>query len=255
MGNSKFDGVVLMKSFSVEKDLLRRKIWSLMEERGISRFPKPVFGRIPNFVGAEIAAARVVEEEEYERARVVKVNPDAPQHTVRLKVLLDGKMLLIPTPRLREGFKVLDPGKTPRRSYAEASTIRGSFRYGKPCQLDELPRVDLIVVGSVAVSTEGVRIGKGGGYSELEYAILRDAGAVGEDTPIFTTVHDVQIAGDVPKELHDLTVDAIVTPTRTIRVKRRYERPKEIFWEKISQDQLRDIPILSELRKTSVPLG
>jgi len=255
MGNSKFDGVVLMKSFSVEKDSLRRKIWSLMEEGGISRFPKPVLGRIPNFVGAEIAAARLVEEEEYRRARIVKVNPDAPQHTVRLKVLLDGKMLLVPTPRLREGFMVLDPDGIPRGSYAEASTIRGSFKHGRPCRLDELPRVDMVVDGSVAISEDGVRIGKGGGYSELEYAILREVGAVGDDTPVFTTVHDVQIVDHVPKEPHDLTVDAIMTPTRTIRVKRRYERPKGILWGKISQDQLRNIPVLLALRKAGVPLG
>jgi len=223
-----------------------------MEERGITRFPRPVYGRIPNFMGAEKAALKLVEQNEYQRAEVVKVNPDSPQRPVRLRVLLDGKKLLMPTPRLREGFMVLDPRKIPGESYPKASTIKGAFRYGKICPLRELPRVDLIVTGSVAVSDDGVRIGKGGGYSEIEYGVLREIGAVEDETPIFTTVHDLQIIDDAPKEPHDLAVDAVITPTRIIRVKRRSKRPEGIFWEKLTQRRILETPILSELKRTSV---
>jgi len=99
----------------------------------------------------------------------------------------------VPSPRLRRGFILLDPKSIPKKSYAEASSISGSFKYGRFCSLKELPEVDLIVAGSVAVSTDGARIGKGGGYSELEYGILTELGLVEEKTPIFTTVHDAQI--------------------------------------------------------------
>jgi len=238
-----------MRSLSYEKDVLRRKIWTLMEEKGIARFPRPVFGRIPNFVDAEKAALRLIEQEEYQRAKFVKVNPDAPQHSVRFQVLSDGKTLLMPTPRMGKGFMVLNPHKIPLRLHVSASTIRGSFKYGRQCHLGELPQVDLIVAGSVAVSKEGIRIGKGEGYSEIEYAVLREMGAVAEETPIFTTVHDIQIVNEVPWEPHDLMVDLILTPTRTIRVKRQHERPKGIFWEKITAQQLQGIPILSELKR------
>jgi hypothetical protein len=33
----------------MEKDQIRKEIWQLIEERGIARFPRPVYGRIPNF--------------------------------------------------------------------------------------------------------------------------------------------------------------------------------------------------------------
>ncbi len=242
-----------MEDLSAEKDAIRRKIWSLIEEKGVSRFPKPVFGRMPNFVGAERAALRLIEQNEYQRAEVVKVNPDSPQRPVRLRVLLDGKKLLMPTPRLRKGFMVLDPRKTPRESYPKASTIRGAFRYGELCPLRELPRVDLIVTGSVAVTNDGVRIGKGGGYSEIEYGVLREIGAVEDETPLFTTVHDLQIIDDAPKEPHDLAVDTIITPTRIIRVKKRSKRPKGIFWERLTQRRLLEIPILTELKRINIP--
>ena len=236
-----------MERSSTRKDVIRRRIWSLMEERGISRFPKPAFGRIPNFVGAEKAALKMTEQREYQRAEVVKVNPDAPQRRVRLAVLSDGKKLVMPTPRLREGFMILDPLEVPRGSYSRASTIKGSFEFGSKCPVVELPCVDLIVAGSVAVTEEGVRIGKGGGYSEIEYGILREVGSVVEETPIFTTVHDLQIVDDAPMEPHDLIVDAVITPTRVIRTKGGSKRPKGILWERLTERLMRDIPVLLEL--------
>jgi 5-formyltetrahydrofolate cyclo-ligase len=39
---------------------LRERVWRLLEERGVARFPRPVYGRIPNFVGAETAARRIL---------------------------------------------------------------------------------------------------------------------------------------------------------------------------------------------------
>ncbi|MDH5687991.1 MAG: 5-formyltetrahydrofolate cyclo-ligase [Candidatus Bathyarchaeota archaeon] len=232
-----------------EKDSVRRKIWTLMEQSGIARFPRPVFGRIPNFLGAEAAARRLSEQAEFESARIVKVNPDAPQRKVRMAVLSSRKVLVMPSPRLRKGFIVIDPGKIPEGFLSEASTIRGAFKHGQFCSLRDLPRIDLVVAGSVAVSLDGVRIGKGGGYSELEYGILRELDLVREDTPILTTVHDVQVVGRVPREPHDLVVDAIVTPTRIIRIKRRSPRPKGIIWKLITADMLDDMPILAELKR------
>jgi len=241
--------LMIMEFSLFEKDEIRRRIWSLMEEMGVSRFPKPVFGRIPNFVGAEEAAQKLVKQEEFQRAEVVKVNPDAPQNKVRAEVLSAGKLLLMPTPRLRRGFMLLDPNKISDKSYMRVSSIKGAFKHGKLCPLEELPNVDLIVAGSVAVSKDGIRVGKGGGYGEMEYGVLREIGAVGEETPIFTTVHDVQVVDKVPKEPHDFTVDAIITPTKTVRVKRRYKQPDGIYWERITEEQLRDMSILSELKK------
>ena len=54
----------------------------------------------------------------------------------------------------------------------------------------------------------GYRLGKGEGYADLEYAMMRDIGAVDENTVIITVVHDCQIL-DIPDDLmeeHDFDV-------------------------------------------------
>lgn len=235
-------------SESERKKGLREKVWSLLEERDVARFPRPIEGRIPNFQGSEEAARRILHTAEFFRAGVVKVNPDYPQLEVRRGALMAGKTLVMPSPRLRAGFFILDPARIPERLRRRAATIRGSFRYADRKGLD-LPTVDLIVCGSVAVTEDGARVGKGGGYSELEYAILRELKLVEEDTPIATTVHELQIVEEAPVEDHDFSVDLISTPERTIKTKGLRHRPRGIIWEKLSEKQLDDVPILKKLKR------
>jgi hypothetical protein len=83
---------------------LRKRIWDYMEENDIARFPRPVHHRIPNFVGADLAAKRLIQLPEFQSANIIKVNPDTPQRPVRHFVLEQGKTLLTPQPRLRTGF-------------------------------------------------------------------------------------------------------------------------------------------------------
>jgi len=232
-----------------DKDEIRKEIWKILENRGVARFPKPIHGRIPNFMGAEKAAERMINQKEFENAEVIKVNPDSPQMPVRRLALKLGKLLIMPTPRLKKGFMLLDPDKIPREALVKASTIRGAFKYGRICSLKELPQVDLVVVGSVAVSKDGVRIGKGGGYSEIEYGILRELSLIDEGTPVFTSIHDFQLIDSAPKEDHDLVIDFIFTPRRTLRIRRKYPQPKGILWERLTDRQICEMPVLLELRK------
>ena len=234
-----------------EKRRIREYIWRLLEERGVAAFPRPVYGRIPNFKGAEVAAEKLFSTPEWRRARIVKVNPDAPQRPVRLRALIDGKILVMATPRMREGFLLLDPRLIPPQYYRDASTIRGAFRWGRKLTLDDLEKlkIDLIVTGSVAVDRSGGRLGKGEGYAELEYAVLRELGAVTEDTPVATTVHDLQVVERIPREEHDLTVDIIATPRRLYRIEPRPPKPPGILWDRLPEEKLREIPLLRELRR------
>lgn len=220
-----------------------------MEESGVARVPRPVFHRIPNFQGAEEAAARLVGLSWFRNASYVKVNPDSPQRMVRFHTLAEGKVLLTPTPRLRGGFLLLKSEVVPERMHREASTIRGAFRFGRPVGLEELPKIDLIVVGSVAVSPDGGRLGKGEGYGEIEYALLREMNRVDDKTPIITTVHDHQIVADIPVEEHDVPVDIIVTPKRTIETKTKHRKPSGIIWRLIDERRILEMPILKTLKE------
>src|SRR6185503_2836804 len=87
---------------ALTKDALRQRVWALLVARHVARFPFPIHDRIPNFVGAEAAAARAAELPEWRTARRLKCNPDAPQRPVRLRALRDGKIVFMAVPRLRE---------------------------------------------------------------------------------------------------------------------------------------------------------
>ncbi|MEM4713656.1 MAG: 5-formyltetrahydrofolate cyclo-ligase, partial [Candidatus Bathyarchaeia archaeon] len=83
-----------------------------MEKSRVAAFPVPCWGRIPNFIGADVAADKLRQLEEWKRARVVFVNPDSPQRKVRENALMDGKILIMASPRLERGFILIDPAKT-----------------------------------------------------------------------------------------------------------------------------------------------
>lgn len=234
---------------SDEKNKIRIMVWKMLEEKGVARFPKPVYGRIPNFIGAEEAGDKITMLEEYRRAKVVKVSPDSPQYTIRLKCLIDGKTLIMPTPRLREGFLLLVPSKIPRKFLEKAATIRGAFQFGVKVDPEDLPRVDLIVLGSVAVGRDGSRIGKGEGYGEIEYAILREYDRVKEETLIATNIHDLQLLDSVPQDPYDVPVDVIATPTKIIRTQSNKPKPKGIIWELLTEEKLNEIPLLRILKE------
>lgn len=238
-----------MGEAATAKDALRRHVWALLERQGIARFPRPVYGRIPNVEGAEDAALRLAGEPEFRRARVLKVNPDAPQRPVRYRALLDGRRVVMPTPRLRGGFVLLDPSRIPPALLRAAASIRGAFQHGRPLALEEIPAPDLIVVGSVAVAPTGARVGKGEGYSELEFAVLAELGVVRPHTPIATTVHDAQVVDPFDVEPFDVPVDLIVTPTRVLRTRPHLPRPRGILWELVTEEMLDRMPVLAELRR------
>jgi 5-formyltetrahydrofolate cyclo-ligase len=234
---------------------VREGVWRELDARGISTFPRPVRGRIPNVRDADAAAERLARTAEWHAARVVKVNPDAPQRGVRFRALKQGKVLLMPTPRLRAGFLRLDPSKIPPNRWFAASSISGASALGAMVDLDDLPPIDLLVFGSVAVTAAGDRVGKGEGYAELEFAVLRSLDRVPPDVPIATTVHDAQVVEAIPREPFDVSLDLICTPTRTIRVSRRPRRPDGVLWEALAPERRAEMPILEELHRRTLGSG
>ncbi len=231
-----------------EKLEIRMRVYRALESSGVALPPKPIVGRIPNFRGAEAAARRLADLSELRSAGVVFCNPDSPQRPLRELLLRRGKTLIMATPRIAKGFLLLTPESAAGR-YRLASTIRGAFKVGRLIQLDELPHIDVKVAGSVAVTEKGDRLGKGHGYSELEYAILREVGAVGEETLVATTVHDLQVVEYIPAEPHDVTVDLIATPTRVIRTTGDRRRPSGVIWSMLDEKHLKEIPILRKLKR------
>lgn len=236
------------------KWIIRKRIWDMMEARNFANNPRPVHHRIPNFVGASVAAEKMRELDVFQDAQCVKVNPDSPQKQVRFLTLSDGKKLLTPQPRLRTGFfSVLDSNMLTLDTIKEACTSVGVAKHGRPIGLDEKIKVDLIVIGSVAVDPKtGARLGKGEGFAELEYGMLRYMGAIDDSTRVVTSVHDCQLVDDIPVEkllIHDVPVDIICTPTQVIFTNTSIPKPQGIYWDKLSPEKLGQIRILREFKK------
>lgn len=229
---------------------LRERIWSAMRAPGITRFPGPD-NRIPNFVGAERAAERLRALDAWRRAKTLKANPDSPQLPVRQRALEDGKRVYMAVPRLAEPdpFFLLDPSSlndTPRRS----ASIKGASKSAQRVAVSALRPVDLVITGCVAVSEDGARLGKGGGFSDLEYALASEAGLIGPDTVVATTVHEAQIvaAGAIPVVPHDVYLDLIVTEARVIRCPKKERAPKDIRWDELSDEKIAAIPLLQAMQ-------
>ena len=129
----------------------------------------------------------------------------------------------------------------------EAATKEGAAKAGRKVAAMELPSVDLVVCGSVAVNRQGARVGKGGGFSDLEVAFLVEAGVIRPDTILATTVHPLQVMQKpLPETIHDFRVDLIVTPNEAIRCAKPH-RPPGILWEHLDQDKIAEVPALAAL--------
>jgi 5-formyltetrahydrofolate cyclo-ligase len=230
---------------------MRREVWAAMRAAKVARFPGAE-GRIPNFTGAEAAAERLRSTSEWQAARTLKANPDSAQLPVRQRGLEDGKTVYMAVPRLAgpEPFFALDPdhlSESPRK----AASISGAERSARRVMLSELSPVDLVVMGSVAVGEDGARLGKGGGFADLEFALATAAGLIGPQTVSVTTVHELQVrpASTIPLTGHDVPVDFIVTPERVIACRGQGSRPVPgICWEDLTEEKIAAIPLLSAQR-------
>jgi 5-formyltetrahydrofolate cyclo-ligase len=227
------------------KQEIRERIWRLLEREG-AVLPPGAEGRIPNFVGAEAAGDRLGELPAWRTAKTVKSNPDKAQLPVRTRALVEGKLLYMAVPRLADQrpFFLLDPSslRVPPR---DAASSRGAATVGRKVAIGELRPVDLVICGTVAVNRQGVRVGKGGGFSDLEVALLQEARLLGPETLLVTTVHTLQVVDEpLPETEHDFRVDLIVTPDEVIWCQ-SHPRPPGILWEHLDEDKITEVPVLA----------
>src|SRR5262250_217470 len=183
-------------------------------------------------------------------APAIKVNPDSPQRPLRAEALRRGITVFVPTPKLRGGFKKLDPRRIPPDRIDEAASLSRGDRWSQEVALANMPALDAIVCGSVAVTRDGRRCGKGEGYSDLEFAILRELGH--PLVSVATTVHDLQVVDAVPRDPTDQPLSVIATPTQTIRIRRPSAAPTGIDWTRLSAEDLEEMPILAELKRITI---
>lgn len=230
-----------------DKTTLRHRCWAALRASGDNRFPG-VEGRIPNFIGAEAAADRLTHHPLWQAARTLKCNPDSPHRPVRHRALLEGRTVIMAVPKLRSNtpFLSLDPSGWSRSECWRASSAKGAAELGAPLTPEEVPVIDLIVTGCVGATAQGARLGKGGGFSDLEYAVLRALGRVEAETPVASTIHPSQLLPDgaIPMDDHDVSLDVLVLPNRTIDCPRPFQRPLGLLLDRLDAEKRSSIPFL-----------
>lgn len=70
--------------------------------------------------------------------------------------------------------------------------------------------VDLMIVPASSVDASGFRMGWGRGYYD------KTLGSMLRRPPVYAVIYDSELVESVPREVHDQSVDGVVTPTRTI---------------------------------------
>ncbi|MFH8411099.1 5-formyltetrahydrofolate cyclo-ligase [Streptomyces sp. NPDC018019] len=226
------------------KQAVRTQVWDALDEAQAVH-DESVHGRIPNFKGAEQAAARLASLPRWHDARVIKSVPDKAQLPVRIRALEENKTVYMAVPKLAapKPFYLLDPQALTVPPHT-AAVSRNAANHAPTVEVEELHPIDIIVLGSVAVNRSGTRIGKGAGYSDIEFALLTEAGLISQDTLVVTTVHQLQVVDrPIPATAHDVSVDLIVTPEEIITCPEPH-RPSGILWERLDTSKIAAIPAL-----------
>nr|WP_218908895.1 5-formyltetrahydrofolate cyclo-ligase [Nocardiopsis sinuspersici] len=215
--------------------------------------PEGSYGKIPGFRGTEVTAEHLAELEVWKRAGTVKANPDWAQLPIRIRALQDDKLLYMAVPRMAslQPFYLLDPASLSLPP-EEAAEKQGAEQSARRIGVDEMRPIDVVICGSVAVNRTGARIGKGAGYSDLEVALLIEAGLVTEETTIVAPVHQLQVIDqEIPETEHDFSVDLIATPDEVIPCEGR-RRPSGVVWEDLTAEKVEAIPVLAALHRSQV---
>jgi 5-formyltetrahydrofolate cyclo-ligase len=235
-----------MTRFDIDeaKQRARERIWALLERE--AAVPAGVYGRIPAFFGAQAAADRLGTLPVWQAARTIKAVPDKAQLPVRVRALTEGKLVYMAVPRLADAlpFFLLDPASLTVPP-EEAASSHVAEIVARKVGVEEMQPVDLVICGSVAVNRLGVRLGKGAGYSDLELALLQEAGLLRPETTIVTTVDPLQVVEEaLPETGHDFSVDLIITPYEVIECDSP-RRPSGLVWEDLDREKIAGIPVLA----------
>ena len=238
----------------MSKDAIRRQVRQRLRRIGATRFPDDE-RHIPNFAGAENAASLLRRLTIWRRARAIRCDTSPPQVWLRRFALSEGKTIYIAIGRLRAErcFLEIDSQRLGSRPWRAAS-LRSALRVGRVITPDQLPSIDLVVTGALAVNRQGAMVGNGGGAFDLEYGLLRHLSKVREYTPVVTTIHPQQIVEErIPMRAHDVPFDFAVTADDVIAAPSLFPRPRGVLWDLLPADSVRPLPALRRRRTDRPP--
>ena len=236
-------------------EAIRQRVWADLRHvaRPDSRFHWDFAEFITDYEGSEAGADRIQSLPAWHESDLMFITPDNNLEAVRRKAMEDGKRFVMSTYGIARGFLYINAASLPPDSYGWAATLDGMERFAKTVGLldiAELGKFNLLVTGASAISTRGIRFGKGHGYFDLEWAMFSEARCLTDDPLVVCAGHDCQVIDiELVGSEFDTHVDLIVTPTRTIPIPKEHgHRPGRVVWERLEPGMVERIPPLQELR-------
>jgi 5-formyltetrahydrofolate cyclo-ligase len=233
---------------------VREQVWQQLRHVALpdSRFNLDFAEYIPDFEGSAKATDRITGLDALKESRFAFITPDNCLTELRRRMIAQRKTFVMSTYGIYRGFVLIEPGMVPEGAELYAAWLDGMEHFGKPVSLAEIKAMgafDLMVTGASAVSTNGVRFGKGHGFFDLEWGMFTDIGVAEPDTTVIALVHDCQlIKTDLERSETDIIVDLVATPDVLHKVSPRAERPSGVKWELLDHAQIDATPPLQELK-------
>ncbi len=145
--------------------------------------------------------------------------PPEPDPTEAIRFLLESSMtILVPSLKTTVDPFPSDPRSMPIR-WAPLTSLDSLLpgRWGipeadtEPASAEILGRADVIVIPALACTSEGKRLGMGGGWYDRALTWARPS------APIVALINDAELLDDLPTQPHDRQVSVIITESRVIK--------------------------------------
>ena len=188
----------------------------------------------------------------YRQVRQIFVSPEPALEQIRINCLVDGKMLIMSSPGMKQGFFLLAPFTIPFRDLGYAVSMRGLAKYGKKLDMSAVKElaVGLFVTTCLTVDKGGGQLGDGNGFFDLAYSIFSVQGGVAENAVVCAVVGEEQInTGFLPQDPWDVKADFIVTRKEIIPTSAEKDVSADILWEILPEKRIRKITPLWQLYK------
>jgi len=187
--------------------------------------PKPALRRDLAAARAALSPADRAERSERAAARLLAFPPLLGAHTIGAYTALGAEMdpasvleglrargARVVFPRVRPGERVLAFAEAPLAAMVKGPLGALEPPPGAP-EVDPA-ELDALLLPGLAFSLDGHRLGRGGGYYDATLKLI-PASAIKIGLGF-----DVQIVPSLPREPHDVPLDAVVTEARTLRFSR-----------------------------------
>lgn len=164
--------------------------------------------------GRAIAAALAAREDFAQAQSLLLTLPFGSEWDTR--PLLDGALArgkTVALPRVNQASRMLDLCLIGDPAIDVRPGFRGIPEPEPHCAPIDVAAIDWALVPGVAFDSAGRRLGYGGGYYDRLLPLLRP------DAHRIAGAFELQIVDRVPTAPHDLTVDAVITPARTLTIR------------------------------------